>query len=163
MNGLLDAQTSSNIWGSTAMPMLHENMQTDTPEHANSSYDHSIFGSLEQQIALAAIEFDDTIDMLKRRFIFSDADVENFLRSHRSVTPLLLQAGQYMTQAFGENTPLTLEIMPEDDSPHTVYALAMWRGEQATARRALNQFDESWLLDNLKRTAGRVVFDYELI
>jgi hypothetical protein len=164
MNGLLDSQTSSNNWGLAAQSMLHECIQADTQRRTNWSYDHSMFKDMERQILFGETEFQDTLDMLKSRFIFSNAEaVKDFLKTHRGLAAVLLEAAPYMAKAFGEKTPLALEIMPEDGLPHTIYALAMWRGECARSRNALNNFDESWLMRNLKKAAGRIVFDYELI
>ncbi|HZY72179.1 MAG TPA: hypothetical protein VFE22_03620 [Edaphobacter sp.] len=164
MNGLLDAQTSSNNWGLLAQSMLHEHFQVDTSKRVAWTCDHSMFSDRDPQIPFDKTDFQDTLDTLKRRFIFGNTEaVEDFLKAHRGVVPVLLEAAPYMAKAFGEETPLTLEIMPEDGLPRTIYALAMWSGERTQSREALNSFDELWLIRNLKKAAGRIVFDYELI
>jgi hypothetical protein len=53
--------------------------------------------------------------------------------------------------------------MSEDGPPTAIYALALWRGERKLARLALQRFDETWWLNNLKKAGGRIVFDYELV
>ena len=164
MNGLPDTQTSSNDWGPPIRFMLHERVQADTQNHTTRSYNHSMFQDMERQILFGEAEFQDTLDMLKSRFIFSNAEaVEDFLKTHRGLAAVLLEAAPYMAKAFGEETPLALEIMPEDGLPRTIYALAIWRGERTESRNALKSFDDSWLMRNLKRASGRIVFDYELI
>lgn len=164
MNGLLDTQTSSDNWGPYIRPMLHEHVQADIERPSIWSFENSIFRDMEHQIPSAETEFKDSLDIVKRRFIFSNTEaVEDFLETHRGLASVLLEAAPYMAKAFGEETPLALEIMPEDGLPRVIYALAMWRGEPAKSRKALNSFDELWLMRNLKKAAGRIVFDYELI
>ena len=167
MNEQLGNQTSSNNWlpppdlstGSPDLLFLPGQGRGSWLGSSTSKDEKSpvFFGDVDTK-------FQDTLDILKRKFIFKHADaVEAFLRSHRGSSSVLLEAAPYMAQAFGEQTPLALEIMQEDDSPRTIYALAMWRGERAKAREARTNFDESWLMPNLKKAAGRIVFDYELI
>src|ERR1035437_7053999 len=115
MNGLLDTQTSSNNWGPHVQSMLHERVQADTQKSAIWSYDHSMFKDMERRILLVEPEFKDTLDILKRTFILSNVEaVEDFLKTHRGVASVLLEAAPYRAKACGEETPLALEIMPGD-------------------------------------------------
>jgi hypothetical protein len=79
------------------------------------------------------------------------------------VAPFLIEAAPQFAAAFGDQAPLALEIMPDDEAPHSIYALAIWDGEGAEARSALRIFDEGWLARNFQAINGRIVFDYELI
>jgi hypothetical protein len=164
MNGQIDNQTSSNNWGPPDLITRSRGLWF-LPELVRGAWaGTSIFKDMEHQILFVDTEFQNSLDILKSRFIFNNAEaVEDFLRNHRGLASVLLEAAPHMKKAFGEETPLALEIMQEDGSPRVIYALARWRGGRAESRNALNSFDESWLMSNLKKSAGRIVFDYELI
>jgi hypothetical protein len=163
MNGqLIHDQTSENNWGPPVFAMLHERAQADSIPEIRQQ--RSIFEDLERQMAQQEAEFADSLAILKQNFIFTDiAAVEAFLKAHRMLIPILLAGMPSMKECFGEDTPLALEIMSDDGPPTAIYALALWRGERTDARAALTRFDELWWLANLRRTGGRIVFDYELV
>jgi hypothetical protein len=159
---LVNDQTSGNNWAAPVSAMLHERTQGDLIQALRQQ--RSIFEDLERQMERQEAEFADTIATLKRNFIFTDVpSVEAFLKTHRMLVPILLEGMPYLKECFGEDTPLALEIVSDDGPPTAIYALALWREERVDARAALTRFDELWWLANLKRTGGRIVFDYELV
>jgi len=163
MNGMLVSnQTSGNDWGETAYAMLHELSQPGLS--IDPSYQGSVFESLEREMAQQESEFVDTITKLRSKFIFTDSvSVQSFLRTHRALSSILLEAVSYLKDCFGPDTPLTLEIAFDEGPARAIYALALWKRDRAESRAALNRFDEIWWMDNLKKAGGRIVFDYELL
>jgi hypothetical protein len=163
MNGqLVEDQTPGSSWVRAIAPMLHERMQVGPlPELCEQAM---IFEELESQMARQESEFFDTLSALKRLFIFADpAPVEQLLKTHRSLAPILIESASHLKDCFGDGIPFTLDIMPDEGPPRVVYVLALWRGESVVARAALLRFDELWWMENLRRAGGRIVFDYELI
>ena len=151
-------QTSGNTWAPRTARLYHRQQPTQT----HSRVQEFDFAELEAQIAQQR-QLGNVLGSLKREFIFTDTKaVENFIANNRAVVPLLLEAVPHLRENFG-SVPLTLEIIAEDGPPRSISAFVLWRGERTAARSALKHFDESWWMNNLKRAAGRVVFDYELI
>ena len=163
MNGVLDEQTSGNQWDFRSRTMLHESLHPDFSPTPNAKVQLFVIDDWEQQMAAHDGDFAATLKTLQQFFIFTNPeDVENFLRSHRSLVPILLDAAPHFRQSFAQ-APLALDIMNDEGAPRTIYALALWRGNRADAKAALNTFDDQFWLDNLRKAAGRIVFDYELL
>jgi hypothetical protein len=128
------------------------------------SYQDSVFGNLERQLAQQESEFADAIAKLRSDFIFSNTgSVQAFLSTHRALASILLEAVDYLKDCFGPDTPLMLEIASDDGPARAIYALALWKKDRAESRAALKKFDEIWWMNNLRKAGGRIVFDYELL
>jgi hypothetical protein len=157
-------QAAGNNWGNPPHPMLHEIISVDPTRDLDFSYANSMFDDLERQMRVSDVEFSNSIKILREKYVFDDVEaVEYFVRTHRMVAPFLIEAAPQFAAAFGDQAPLALEIMPDDQAPHSIYALAIWDGDGAEARAALRIFDEGWLARNFQAINGRIVFDYELI
>jgi hypothetical protein len=101
---------------------------------------------------------------VRARYVFSEpAEVELFLKDHRTIPGLLLEAAAYLRNCFGPIVPLRLTVSLEEDGSRTLQALAVWNGPLNEAKNALARFDMDWWLDNCRRSSGRTIFDYELI
>jgi hypothetical protein len=163
MNGqLVFDQTSGNNWGSPIRSMLHERVQTGAGKMSASQA--SIFEDLERQMAEQEAEFAATLGSLIKNFIFNNPEpITAFLRTHRALAPILLESVPYLAECFGSDASFALEIMSDEGPPTAIYALVLWRWDRAVARAALQRFDEHWWMNNLKKAAGRIVFDYELL
>jgi len=159
---LLSDQTSGDRWSQPGDVMLHERTQPGV-EIVPIDED-SVFESLEHQMAQQESEFADAVTRLRREFIFVNAaPVRSFLKAHRALASVLLEATAPLRECFGVDTPLALEIAFEDGPATAIYALAIWAGDASESRAALNRFDEIWWMDNLGKAGRRIVFDYELI
>jgi hypothetical protein len=166
MNGLLERQqTSGNDWGPPSSSQVYFQQQAGLDrKQAATPVQVSDFAAFEAQMTEHTEEFRRILKDLQRQFIVNDPQsVEAFLKSHRASASTLIESVPYLAESFGPNTPLALEIMAEDGPPTTIYALAIWRDDRIEARSALQRFDETWWLKNLKKAGGRIVFDYELV
>jgi hypothetical protein len=163
MNGLLVSdQASGNDWSQPEGYMLHERSQPGFIQDAR--HQNSVFESLEEQMAQQESEFADTIARLRGEFIFTNpAPVQSFLRTHRALASVLLEAVGYLKECFGTDTPLALEIVSDEAPAALIYALALWEKDRQGSRDALSRFDETWWMNSQKKAGGRIVFDYELL
>lgn len=117
----------------------------------------------EQEMARFTMEQAADLEKLKREYVFEDVAVtESFIRNHRSIVEVLLDAVPHLRRCFGSETTLKIGVVFEDAGPTTASAVALWKGPLASARESLAKFDESWWLENVKRARGRILFDYEL-
>ena len=126
---------------------------------------------IERQVARqerqqAAYRFEEQrreLDDLRRAFVFSDPiSVGTFLREHRALPIVLLDAVPRLRDAFGTDATLQLQLMVEEDEPTILCGLVLWAGPLPSAQRALRRFDEAWWLSNCQRASGNLIFDYEL-
>ena len=157
-------QEAGNKWNHSPRPMLHESISVVFTRSLGASLKNSMFDSLEQQMRVSQVEFGNSVKRVREKYVFSNVEaVQYFLESHRTVAPLLIEAAPHFAAAFGSQTPLVLEVLIEDEAPHSVYALAVWNGDGDEARTNLQKFDDGWLDRNLQAVNGRIVFDYELI
>lgn len=162
MNGVLDSQTSGNGWN-TRRRMLHERIEQLILPDPSPRVQAAVFDGLEQQMSDAENELGQLLDELGKIFVFiSSEDVKTFLRGHRGIPSLLIEAAPHFRKAFG-NAPLALDVVTEEGNPRTIYALAQWGEERREAKKALRDFDEQWWISNLQKAGGKVVFDYELV
>lgn len=159
---LLETQPIRNIWATPSHAMLHEGHQRGGPPTA--AIQKSIFDDLEHQMAAQEEEFAASITMLRKRFIFKSGEtVGAFLRTHRTLIPILLEATLHLAYFFGADVPLALEVMSDDGPPNSINALALFNGDSTNARVALDSFDEAWWIANMRKASGRIVFDYDLV
>lgn len=161
MNGQLAEQTSGMNWGVAPGLMAHEYSQQVAVWERGISV--SALPELEEQMRTFARTREEELAKLRKLYVFWDADqVEEFLRTHRALTEIFLEAVIPLRECFGIDAPLALDVTWEEGPPKVIYGLVVWRGERTAARAALRRFDESWWIDNSRRSAGKIVFDYEL-
>jgi hypothetical protein len=143
--------------------MLHTILQQANPDIADQNTQQLIIDDLERQMADHEADFAEVLAKVKKLFVFMEQkEIETFLRSNRSLAAILIDSAGPFAEAFPQ-TPIALDIMTEEGATRTIYALALWHGDRAKARQALNTFDEKWWLSNMRKAAGRIVFDYELM
>jgi hypothetical protein len=106
-----------------------------------------------------------TLDRLRREYqLSSTSGVESFLRIHRSLAEILIDAIPHLRETFGDDTVFRIDVgSDENPIPEMLYTVALWQGSPALAKAALERFDESWWIGNSSRANGRLVFDYELV
>jgi hypothetical protein len=139
MNGVLDEQTSGNDWGANRSAMLHEGLQRASWAVPAPNVQQFEIDDLERQMSEQDDEFGKMLGILRHTFVFTNqSDVECFLRANRALPAILLEAGSYFCAAFPD-VPLALDIMTDEGAPHTIYALALWRGDRAKAKQALKR------------------------
>lgn len=157
-------QAAGNDWTNPVHVMPHEFITADSTRDIEFSYANSMFQDLESRRRTDEVKFQENLGLLREKYVFKDpAAIEFFIRNHRMVVPLLIEASSHLAVAFHNRAPLALEIMPDEETPHSIYVLAVWNFDADDARAALRTFDESWLLGNLQFINGRIVFDYELV
>ena len=159
---LLEAQQTRAVWETPSHAMLHERHQDGMlPVKAIQK---SFFEDLECQMAVQEQEFNASLTMLRKNFIFKTGDaVTAFLKTHRTLIPILLEATTYLAHFFGADVPLALEIISDDGPPASINALALFHGNSIDARAALDLFDKAWWMANMRKASGRIVFDYDLV
>jgi hypothetical protein len=100
---------------------------------------------------------------LWENYVFEDRiQVESFLRDHRAIVGLLIEAAPQVKRYFGADIPVRLGVSFEEDGSRTLQALAVWKGAIKDAKAALEAFDMAWWLQNSRRGSGDIVLDYEL-
>jgi hypothetical protein len=160
MNGLLEAveQTSGNVW-TVSQQVYHRQRPVSNDSHAEQFDFAELAAEIAQQREPARV-----LAELRREYIFADqAAVQAYVTNNRAVAAILLEAVPHLRACFGTGISLTLDTLAEDGPTRSIYALALWNGDRQKARVALSVFDETWWKKNLKRAAGKVVVDYELI
>lgn len=159
---LLEVQPARDLWKRPSRVMLHEQHQGGFA--SVPAVQKSIFDDLERQMAAQQKEFEASMTMLRKLFIFrSGQSVASFLGTHRALIPILLEATTHLAHFFGADVPLALEILSDDESPNSINALALFHGSSTDAHAALDSFDQVWWMANMRRASGRIVFDYDLV
>lgn len=125
---------------------------------------YSVLTDLERQMAQFSAEEEEDFKRLRKEYVLVDGSVvEAFLRAHRSLLEVLLDAVTQLRACFGADCVLQLRLGNEEgDASTVVCGFVQWTKSAEIARAALDAFDESWWIKNVGRAAGRVVFDYEL-
>jgi hypothetical protein len=91
----------------------------------------------QREMRASEAEFDDSIQSLREKYAFNHPEaVESFLKTHRRVAPLLIDAAPQFAAAFGHRAPLALEIMPDDEPPRS--KTLMIDGSPAICRRSMD-------------------------
>jgi hypothetical protein len=116
-----------------------------------------------QQIQQSVGQQEEDLKLLQKEYVFTEPkSVESFLKSHRYLMPILMEALPQLKRSFGSDVTFQLSVSPDENPPKTIYGVVAWKGSLGDARSALKSFDESWWLESIKKASGRVVFDYEL-
>jgi hypothetical protein len=171
MNGLLDSQTSGNDWTKPTPEFLHQVFQGATP--VSTAKIHiplveplglRLQEHLEQEMARFEADHQTVISQLQKSYVLSnDRSVKAFLKSHRTIPHLLIQALPHLKQYFGASTVFTLRAIADEDGPQTLYAVVMWPGHVNDVRNALQNFDERWWIASSRQASGNLTFTYELV
>jgi len=138
------------------------NTLTRIPIPSNS--DSQLLAGLELQMTQYSAEFERDMERLRRDFVLlNQPQVEHFLRDHRSLIEVLLDAVAALRRCFGQDAVLQIRMGgTEDEAPITLCCVVQWKGSADLAKTALDAFDEIWWMTNVKRASGRIVIDYEL-
>ncbi len=164
MNGMLDSpQTSGNDWGPPIQAMLHERVQVDaTPMQFRNR--RSIHDDLERQMAHFEAEHESQIAEVRKHYVIAnDPHPESFLRSHRALSQLLLEAVPHLRQHFGTSAVFSLRAPIDASGAQALYAVVMWPGTANDVRAALANFDNSWWFEMVRQASGNLTFTYELL
>jgi hypothetical protein len=122
-----------------------------------------VFQDFEEQFTQYITEQEEQLKKLQRNYVFDTAEgVRGFLRTHRSLSELLLEAVPVLKDCFGTDTITLLQVLRDEGVPGTIYGVVVWKDSLASARAALRKFDECWWVRTSKRASGRIVFDYQL-
>jgi hypothetical protein len=164
MKGLLDNQTSGNDWSKDRQdpPMLHEGSQEIERFPASPIEQGKFFAKYEddyerfdqaQKAAMAEIKAFYSI----RR----DAEIDEFLRSHKDVTQLLAEAIPHLRKHFA-GCMFSLRTTFDENDDQTIYAVASWTQEPRKVIDALNDFFDEWWLPNSYPAGRCLTFTYDL-
>ena len=92
----------------------------------------------------------------------SEALMETFLDQGSGLYDLLIEAVEPLHSAFGERRIFHIRVQISDDGNLIKVGVQLPPDFGDDAERALHSFDSAWWLDNCHRSAGCVVFDYEI-
>jgi hypothetical protein len=116
-----------------------------------------------QQLRQAGAQHEADISAIRRCFVLKDeASVTNFLRDHRTIPQLLMEALPHLEKHFGPHTVFALKATTDEDGSRNLYAVALWTGEAREAMNALDKFEDAWWLANSHPASGSLNFTYEL-
>lgn len=159
---------SSALFGNPATHDLSEQASNPSQQTALSpgppSPEPQALTEYEIQMTRFAVEQEEDFKKLRKEYVLVEGpSVEAFLRGHRSLIEVLLDAAAQIKACFGVDNVLQLRLGGEEgDAPNLVYGVIQWSGSLDAARAALDAFDESWWVANVRKASGRVVFDFEL-
>ena len=164
MNGELDSiQTIGSDWGPPVQAMLHQFAQSNGAP-LDSRIQQSVLDELERQMARFEVEYRNQLADLRRSYVFvNDPHLESFLRDHRTLAQILLEALPQLRQHFGNDTVICLKAPIDASGEQTLFAVVMWPGATKDVRAAIASFDETWWLGNVRRASGNLTITYELV
>ncbi|MFZ0629720.1 MAG: hypothetical protein WA399_02090 [Acidobacteriaceae bacterium] len=135
----------------------------DAWEDLSIKFERQVAQQEKQQSAYLYEEQQRELETLRRVYVFVDSSlVRAFLREHRALPVLLLDAVPWLKSAFGDTPTLQLQLMIEEGEPATLCGLVLWTGALESAKEALRRFDDNWWLSNCRRASGNLIFDIEL-
>jgi hypothetical protein len=120
-------------------------------------------GQYESQMVEFFQEHEGQLHLLRREYVFDPADgVRLFLRDHRALPEILVEAAIELRRCFGNGVVLLLQVLEDEGAPVTIYGIVLWKDSLDSARAALQNFDETWWISTSRRASGSIVFDYQL-
>src|SRR5260370_655997 len=88
---------------------------------------------------------EEQLNRLRKDYVFDDPDrVRSFLKSHRSLSEIFIEAVPELKRCFGKDATLQIQVLWEEGTPRTIYGVVLWKDTLRSARAALQRFDESW-------------------
>jgi hypothetical protein len=94
--------------------------------------------------------------------IHDEPSVLNYLRTHRRIPQLLVEAIAQLRLYFG-NPPISLSTKTDENGWEMLYAAVQWSGAPKRALAALDRFDDAWWLANSDPASTDLTFTYELV
>jgi hypothetical protein len=163
MNGLLDySQPTGSDWGSPITPALYDPFQEGAHQRPVRQQLANLI-ALEEQMARFEAEHALLVTEVRRYYVMPDElSVRDFLRNHRRIPPLLLEALPHLRRFFA-NTIFTLRATSDENGWQMLYVGALWPGEPRDALAALNQFDDAWWIANSYPAGTSLTFTYKLV
>ena len=105
----------------------------------------------------------DIIEEVLRHYLATDSTVVSFLRMHRPIAYVLLDAVPSLLQCFGTRPLLKLKAPFDESGTQMLYAVVAWPGDIREVRDALTRFDDEWWLSRVQSAAGQLTYTYELM
>jgi hypothetical protein len=160
----LERQISGNQWPQAVPIMLHQTRRETTPLLPEPKDGAAILDDLEKQMETFEAARDATLNELRKSFVMpGDPSVVTFLREHRTVPQILLEAANQLKACFGTEAVFHLRAPIDESGSRTLYAVAMWPGKLQDVRNALAKFDNDWWMARAGQAAGYLTFTYELV
>lgn len=116
--------------------------------------------------ALSSAISDDIIDAISRTYEAEDwAATRDFLSAHPDIISLLSEARPYLSQIFGDDVPVRLNLASEHDGEEgcSLFADIYVSDDPAVAFEKLNRYDDDWWLDASSRSKGYLHFSVEFV
>jgi hypothetical protein len=163
MNGLLvKDQTSGNEWGSPPSARVYYRAQS-VPEEQKQRMQLAEFADLEAQMNHFEEQHEKLIAEIRREYVIpSDASVLDFLRRHRQIAQVLVEALPHLRRFFA-NTVFSLRTKADESGWQMLYVSAIWPEEPGAALAALDRFDDAWWIANSYPSGNSITFTYKLV
>jgi len=154
-------QTSGYDWKQPSGARVYHRQKTAlTPP---SRVQLSELAELEAQMERYEVEHSELINEIRRLYVIEDeASVSEFLRRHRRLSQVLVDAEPHLRQFF-KDAVLVLRTTSDEHDWDMLYALVQWSGEPDDALLALDAFDDAWWLANSYPAGSFLTFTYRLV
>jgi hypothetical protein len=107
--------------------------------------------------------FDEEVERLRAHYNFErPAQVIEYLKDHRYLTPVLLAAVSALQKVFGADSRLRLRTVCDEECCW-LHASVLWAGDVEPARDCRDAFDAAWWMDHTRETQGNLVIDVEFV
>lgn len=163
MNGVLDNQTSGNDWDIPIQAMLHEHRQNVPTEIPVTHRQLSSIRDIEAQMQQFEMDYQAAVAEVRKLYVLpNDSSVLDFLKDHRALPQLLIDAAPKLKRYFSD-TVFTLRATSDEYGWQNLYADAMWSGDARDAVQLLDQFEDEWWIPNCRPARGALTFTYRLV
>jgi hypothetical protein len=164
MNGLSDFnQTPDAERGTQVFSRLYHGLIATPDWPALRGKPTGEFPYLEDQMLNFEVQFAASITDVQRHYVMpADSSVIDFLRSHRRIPQLLIEALKPLRQFFDDSI-LALRATSDENGWEMLYVNILWPGEPHCALEALDKFDDSWWLANSYPAGLNLTFTYKLL
>ncbi len=123
-----------------------------------------ILADAERQMAQFEAQHEATLREIAKNYTMpGDSSVQSFLRNHRTIPQLLVEAIPYLKRCFGGLAVVALRASIDESGAQMLYALVMWPGEVNHARQSLERFDDDWWIAHSRQASGYLSFSFELV
>ena len=163
MNSYPQTQPSALYWNTPGAARAYSPYQ-EVPVSIAKAQETEILADAERQMAKFEEEHEATLRMVATQYVMpEDSSVQRFLRSHRTLPQLLIEAIPHLKRCFGELAVFSLRAPVDESGGQMLYGLVVWPGDVNQVRRSLAQFDEDWWIKHSRQASGRLSFSFELV
>lgn len=163
MNSLLDYRQTTDVdWAPVRSGLLYNGIQEGGARPTLQLRSDS-FAECEQQIVRFEADYWKVVREIRRKYVFvNDDEVEEFLRFHRTVPELLIEALPFLRAHIGD-VLFTLRSTSDEYGWQLLYVVTVWPGQAQDVITAIDRFEDAWWIANSHRAFGSLNFTYQLV